>query len=244
MRMRSGWTRIAVACGVILAPFAMAGVAQADQIKAGEIVVPEEAPPPPPPPPMVHVEEEEDWNRLGFYLGIGPSWFAEQFENDDGRLINAVTEQADNSWGFNFRFGYRFWDYMAVEGLYEYANDFGKDFNFVAGNDQFFGNWSVQTNVFTANLKLIAPFGRFQPYLGGGVGFMQANLDVNSNGPVQSRNLNANSDFVFASRVMGGFDVYITPQVSLYAESTWVIPSSQLEDLEYVSVNAGARYIF
>ena len=25
MRMRSGWTRIAVACGVILAPFAVAG---------------------------------------------------------------------------------------------------------------------------------------------------------------------------------------------------------------------------
>src|SRR5262245_54121384 len=228
MRMRSGWLRIAVAYGMVLAQFAMAGVARADQIKAGEIIVPEEAPPPP--PPMVHVEEEEDWNRLGFYLGIGPSWFANEFEGDTGRFF-----QGDDSWGFNFRFGYRFWEYMAVEGLYEYANDFGDNFNFATGNpnnpDLFNGSFDLQTNVFTANLKLIAPFGRFQPYLGGGIGFMQANADFDITGPAGNtfNSRTFNSDFVFAGRVMGGFDVYFTPQWAFYADSSWVIPTSSLE---------------
>jgi len=239
MRMRSGWTRIAVACGVILAPFAVAGVAQADQIKAGEIVVPEEAPPPPPPPPMVHVEEEEDWNRLGFYLGIGPSYFVNEFEGDAGRFFGG-----EDSWGFNARAGWRFWEYMAVELLYEYANDFGDDFAFFSGDDRVGGDFTLQTNVLTANLKLIAPFGRFQPYLGGGAGFMQANSDLNFNTPRGEINRDIESDFVFAGRVMGGFDIYITPQVALYADSSWVIPTSGLEDLEYVSINVGGRYVF
>jgi opacity protein-like surface antigen len=224
---------------LVLGPIGAADVVRADEIQAGEVVVPEE-PPPPPPAAAAVVEEEEDWNRLGFYIGIGPSWFAEQFEGDVGRFV-----PHDNSWGFNFRFGYRFWEYMAIEGLYEYADDFGD-------NEIFFDDFGdpvdvetdIQTNVFTANLKLIAPLGRFQPYLGGGAGFMQANTDVDVKGDLFFAEADFDSDFVFAGRVMGGFDVYITPQVALYADSSWVIPTSDLEDLEYVSVNLGARYIF
>jgi opacity protein-like surface antigen len=222
---------------VVVASIGAAGIASADEIKAGEIIVPEE---PPPPPPVAAVIEEEDWNRLGFYIGIGPSWFAEQFEGEVGRFV-----PHDNSWGFNFRFGYRFWEYMAVEGLYEYADDFGdSELFFDDFGDEFNLETDIQTNVFTANLKLIAPFGRFQPYLGGGAGFMQANTDLDVTGPGRFREFEFDSDFVFAGRVMGGFDVYITPQVALYADSSWVIPTSDLEDLEYVSVNLGARYIF
>jgi opacity protein-like surface antigen len=239
MRMRSGWVPIVVVCGLFLAPIGAADVARADEIQADEVVVPDEPPPPPPPAAAVLHEEEEDWNRLGFYLGIGPSWFANEFEGEAGRFLSG-----DNSWGFNFRFGYRFWEYMAVEGLYEYADDFGDDFDFLAGTERVAGNYSLQSNVFTANLKLIAPFGRFQPYLGGGAGFMQTNADVDVFTEFQELDADINSDFVFAGRVMGGFDLYITPQVALYADSSWVIPTDQLEDLEYVSVNIGARYIF
>jgi opacity protein-like surface antigen len=233
MRIGSGWIGAGVACSLILAPIATAGVAQADEIKAGEIIVPEEAPPPPP-PPMVQVEQEENWNRLGFYIGLGPSWFANEFEGDIGRLGGG-----DNAWGFHARAGYRFWDYVAVEGLYEYANDLGTDIGPLFPGDTEGNSFRLQTNVFTANLKLIAPFGRFQPYLGGGVGFMA---------PEQSREGVFRafdwSTVAFTGRVMGGLDFYITPRLAIYADSSWVIPTDDLEDLEYVSVNLGGRFIF
>jgi hypothetical protein len=65
MQMRSGWIRFAVVCGLVLAAVGATDVARADEIEAGEIIVPEE-PAPPPPAAAVVEEEEEDWNRLGF----------------------------------------------------------------------------------------------------------------------------------------------------------------------------------
>jgi opacity protein-like surface antigen len=222
--MRSGWIRRTFACGLVVAGLAVAGVAQADEIKAGEIIVPEE--PPPPPPVVEKAVEEINYNRHGFYLGLGPSFFAENFEGDIGRL------GACDTWGFHARAGYRFLDFLAVEGLYEYANDFGDE---IDENNRY----NLQTNVFTANLKAIAPLGRVQPYLGGGAGFMR---------PQQSRvGVFQNFDwdeYAFAGRVNGGLDVYLTPQLSLGADANWVIPTDDLEDLEYISVNFGARIIF
>lgn len=221
--MRSGWIRVVV-CGVALFGLGFAGSARADEIKAGEIIVPEE--PPPPPPAAVAPVEEVDYNRPGFYLGLGPSFFAENFEGNIGRL------GACDTWGFHARAGYRFLDFLAVEGLYEFANDFGDEIN---DNNRY----RLQSNVFTANLKAIAPLGRVQPYLGGGVGFMKPN---------QSRvGVFQNFDFDrfdFTGRVNGGLDFYLTDQISLGADANWVIPTNTLEDLEYISVNFGGRFIF
>jgi hypothetical protein len=160
------------------------------------------------------------------------------FEGEVGRFLGG-----SDTWGFHARAGYRFWEYMAIEGLYEYADDFGDDFNFFSGDDLVQGEWELQTNVFTGNLKFIAPLGRFQPYLGGGVGFMQANGEVEIVGPFREFDVDDDA-FEFAGRVMGGFDIYITPQIALYADSSWVIPTGDLEDVEYVSVGVGGRYIF
>lgn len=224
MRMRSRWLGLAIAGGFVFVGLGAVGVARADEIKAGEIIVPEEAPPPP--PAAAKVEQEVDWNRRGFYLGLGPSFFAENFEGDIGRL------GASDTWGFHARAGYRFLDFLAVEGLYEYANDFGEDLDEA-------NRYTLQTNVFTANVKAIAPLGRFQPYLGGGVGFMR---------PQQSRTGIFRAfdwnEFAFAGRVNGGLDFYITPQISVGADANWVIPTDDLEDLEYISVNFGGRFIF
>ena len=223
--MRSGWIRRMVVLGLVVASVATTGLAHADEIKAGEIIVPEE-PPPPPAPVAEKPPAEVDYNRHGFYLGVGPSFFAENFEGDIGRL------GADNTWGFHVRAGYRFLDFLAVEGLYEYANDFGVEID----QDN---RYDLETNVFTTNLKAIAPLGRVQPFLGGGVGFMR---------PEQSRvGVFQNFDwdeFAFAGRVNGGLDFYLTPQISIGADANWVIPTGDLEDLEYISVNFGGRFIF
>ena len=48
----------------------------------------------------------------------------------------------------------------------------------------------------------------------------------------------------FAARVNGGVDVYITPQLSIIGQGSWVIPTDTLGDLEYTSGSIGVRYIF
>jgi hypothetical protein len=60
----------------------------------------------------------DEFNRPGPYIGLGAA----------GGLTNfsGALHGFGNSPGFNFRGGYRFNDYMAIEGLYEYMDDFGK----------------------------------------------------------------------------------------------------------------------
>src|SRR5690606_13208088 len=97
----------------------------------------------------------------------------------------------------------------------------------------------LQTNVFTANLKAIAPLGRVQPYLGGGVGFMRPN---------QSRGgVFQNFDFDrwdFTGRVNGGLDVYLTKRFSLGADANWVIPTTTLGALGYSAVSFAGGFSF
>src|SRR5262245_54391066 len=58
------------------------------------------------------------FNRPGPYLGLGAAGGLSDF--------GGVQRGAGDSVGFNFRAGYRFNDYIAVEGVYEYMDEFGK----------------------------------------------------------------------------------------------------------------------
>jgi len=76
----------------------------------------------------------------------------------------------------------------------EYGDDFGKRFPE--------GKGDVQTNAFFVDGKLILPLHRFQPYVGGGIGF----LNANANGNVR-RLSGGTSGTGFAGRVDGGIDL-------------------------------------
>jgi opacity protein-like surface antigen len=215
---------VSLMAGVL--PLAFAGVAAADVVEAEEVVVGEEVVPPPPPPP---VAVEPDYNRLGPYIGLGASYFINEFGDPLDRA------HLSDSWGFNARFGYRFIDWLAVEGLYEYANNFGCDLGHLEGSN----DMSVQANIFTVDAKAILPLGRFQPYLSGGVGFLNANASRTG----IFREFEASST-VFAGRVGGGIDLYLTEQFALMTEAGYLLPTGDLDDMNMIPINAGFRYIF
>src|SRR5215471_3918183 len=48
--------------------------------------------------------------------------------------FGGVARGADDSIGFNFRGGYRFTDYLAIEGLYEYMDEFRKTVHGLSGD--------------------------------------------------------------------------------------------------------------
>lgn len=162
--------------------------------------------------------EHDPFNRPGAFAGLGGSYAVSAFQGP-------LKDVFGDSLGFQARGGYRFDEIFAVEGIYEYLDDFG-----VKGARG--GFW---TNNFTVNGKLILPLERFQPYLSGGVGFLNAEPHGSGDG-----------QWAFAGRFSGGTDVALTEKVALFLDAGYVIPAggSTIGELQYFSFGWGAKYLF
>lgn len=175
-----------------------------------------------------YTETQSDWdvyNRPGPYVGVGGSYMISGFQ--DG----ARGADFGDTLGFNVRGGYRLNEYWAFEGLYEYGDDFGAH-QVVPGGD-------IQTNTFMGSAKLIVPLGRFQPYLAGGVGLVNANADRSlrrTGWDVDGTN--------FAGRFGGGVDLFATENVAVYLDAAYTMPIHEVSDLYHFSFGWGAKYVF
>ncbi len=161
---------------------------------------------------------EDDFNRPGAFAGLGGTYSVSTFQGP-------LKDVFGNSLGFQARGGYRFDEIFAVEGIYEYNDNFG-----VKG-----ASGSFWTNNLTVNGKLILPLERFQPYLSGGVGFLNAEPHGSGDG-----------QWAFAGRFSGGTDVAFTENVALFLDAAYVIPAggSTIGELQYFSFGWGAKYLF
>jgi len=94
---------------------------------------------------------------------------------------------------------------------------------------------SIWTNNLTANGKLILPLDRFQPYLSGGVGFLNAEPHGKGDG-----------QWAFAGRFGGGTDVALTENIALYLDASYVIPAGggAISNVQYFSFGWGGKYLF
>src|SRR5262249_13824718 len=61
----------------------------------------------------------DDFTRPGAFAGLGFAWQEQGFQGP------FRGEDYGNSWGFDARGGYRFFDWFAAEAIFEYADDFG-----------------------------------------------------------------------------------------------------------------------
>jgi opacity protein-like surface antigen len=182
---------------------------------------------------------EDDFNRAGFSVGLGASGLISGFQHALGRA------DFGNTAGFNVHGGYRLNEFLGFDAVYEYGNSFGASRSRTVGNRVITGDADIQTNVFTVGPKLILPLGRFQPYLDGGIGFLNATGDVEVQDVTTGRTKSAgNSGTGFAGRFGGGVDVFLTPQWSLYLDNAYTIPTSGPANVYYYSFGLGGRYNF
>jgi outer membrane protein W len=123
---------------------------------------------------VVRADDSDPYARSGGYLTMGGTRGVNFFEGtiDDAfaGLTPAEHAHVGDSWGAFANAGYRFNKYLATEGEYEWM----KGFHASAGGVHLF---DVETQTATLNLKVIAPYGAFEPYFKVGAGATWASVD-------------------------------------------------------------------
>ena len=173
------------------------------------------------------------------YLTIGASRSAGLFDGTVGDAFSPLSGQVSGSWGANAHAGYRFNKYLAGEVEYEWNRDFGLR----AGGVDI---GKIQTQVATANLKVIAPFGAFQPYFLVGAGALFTTTD-------KSFNLQWDvANGVFTMKFGAGLDYWLTPNMSLSLGAEVVTNSAKItgitgnggEGIDYLTGQFGFGFKF
>jgi opacity protein-like surface antigen len=183
---------------------------------------------------------EDEFNRPGFSVGLGASGMISGFQGILGRA------DFGNTAGFNVHGGYRLNEFFGFDAVYEYGNSFGRTGRTrTIGNQVITRNSDIQTNSFTLGPKLILPLGRFQPYLDGGVGVLNANGNVNIEDETTGQTRSGGTTGTgFTGRFGGGFDIFLNPNWSLYLDNAYTIPADGPTNVYYYSFGVGGRYNF
>lgn len=140
----------------------------------------------------------------------------------------------DNAWGMNGRLGWRFHERVAVETQFDWLSTIEIDGQRASGVEE---KTEIGLITLTGNAKGYLLTGRFQPYVVAGAGWSRARIDPE--GGSKQR------DDGFAWRAGAGFDLYFgSRDIAFTVESSYVGPTGDVEDLDYVAVSAGLMLRF
>ncbi len=176
------------------------------------------------------------------YVTIGASRSTGLFEGTLDDAFTPLSSEVSGSWGANAHAGYRFNKYLAGEVEYEWNRDFGFR---EAGIDL----GKIQTQVATANLKVIAPFGAFQPYFLVGAGALFTTVDKAFNLQYDVAN------GVFTMKFGAGLDYWLTKNISSSLGAEVVVNNAKItgpgvaggnggEGIDYLAGQFGFGYRF
>ncbi|MBW2384390.1 MAG: porin family protein [Deltaproteobacteria bacterium] len=172
-----------------------------------------------------HMQERKDrYARRGFFLAGGVFYAPE--------LFNTVLtiDNSNGGWG---GIGYRFTKRFEAEVRFDWLNGFDvSGFN----TEGLVEGWST-----TANARLFLLTKSFQPYLGLGLGAMQAKtklVEVDGPGRVNTEQT------VAIFRTFAGFDYYISETFALTLDGAVNLPGGDLSSLTYATISAGVKLRF
>jgi len=172
-----------------------------------------------------------DFGRPGLYAGGGlVGGFTTRLEGQLTEIPGVDNVEVDPSVGLAARLGARITPHFALEAHYEWMDDFETSIDGIEVAE-------TRTQAMTGDVKGYLSTGRVQPYLSVGLGFLSAKSDD----PVTAFQ---KTDTDFAARFGGGIDFYLNEHVGLSVDSSYVVPTGDVEDLDYVSVGAGVFFRF
>jgi hypothetical protein len=133
--------------------------------------------------------------------------------------------------GLTARLGYRLAPRFAAELQYEWLSDFEPSF--------FFFDEEIEPWALTANGRFYLLTSRIQPFLLAGAGLMHAERERTSFGETRSSESTG-----FAVRFGIGLDLYATHGLAVTFDTSYLLPTGSLEDLDYLAIALGLQYRF
>ena len=166
-------------------------------------------------------EGASEYVRDGWYAGANWSMGIENWQETAGSSV-------ENAQGLAGYVGWRFLENYGLDIQYEWFHEFQLASPAVSAN----------AHIFTFNLRYYVPFDRIQPYALAGMGLMQSSREGSFGDLTDGASGN------FAGRLGGGLDLYLTRNWVFEASAAYVVPSGNLNQLEFFSLAAGFQYRF
>jgi opacity protein-like surface antigen len=198
-------------------------------------------------------DDDKDFSRSGFYLGVGGAYGINFFEDmiEDAAEKQGFEISLKDTGGVNARVGYRVASWFAVEGMYEWMDNFKIEVDGISGAPPELLGATVdyRTHTFTVNAKFLIPTWRLHPYLYLGIGGQYYDLDAT--GEFAGAGLDfSEKGWAFAGRPGLGLDIYITENILVNVEVAGVLATANpstipdIGDMFYMTVGGGLQYRF
>ena len=181
--------------------------------------------------------QDDDFDRKGFYVGIalGGAVYTEVKDDLEKESLAAlgyvIPVDVEAPPGLDTRVGYRFHPRLAGEVQFQWFPKAKIEFADVEA-------LNLETLTLTGNVKGYVLTGRVQPFLLVGVGLMH--FDVKDE---LGLGLRAKGEG-FAARFGGGVDFYLNRNFLLALDTSYVLPTGDVDGLEHVSFSLGMQYRF
>jgi opacity protein-like surface antigen len=216
---------------------------------------------------------DEDFDRKGFFVGVGGNYAGENFSarpvndiadifsNQPGRGIPIIpgpesTSSSDDSWSVKGGGGYRCHSRFSAGATIEYFGGFDTTWSGVLG----MGSDDIDMFVVTTDIKGYLMTGRYQPYLLAGGGTMHIDTEVTNptgigktmsnpfpppdNFPIITPVVQSRDYTDFVFRLGGGIDVYATDNVVVNIGASYLLPLGEVSGLRLFTVGGGLEYRF
>jgi opacity protein-like surface antigen len=161
--------------------------------------------------------DDDESGGVGFYLGTGAVRSFEDFDHDRIDFDDAV--------GLDFRAGFRFEEWIALEVQSEWSGRFDGD---TRSSD-------LEIHYRGLNTKLYPLQTWIDPFVVVGAGVLYGRLD---------REGGNKNDFGAAFRIGGGVEIPILERVRLTVEGSYVAPTPDLEEYRYAALSTGFVWHF
>ena len=183
---------------------------------------------------------DDDYARNGAYVGanLAGAWYRE-VKDDVRDAIEAngfnLNIDLESPLGLGARAGYRFLPHLAGEVQIQW---FAKAKTEVGNEDVSVNFNKFETLTVTGSLKAYPLTGRIQPFAQVGIGLMHADVDDKLGFDTHD------TDEDFAARFGGGVDLYANRNFVVVVEGGYVLPTGNLDGMDYVFWSVGLNYRF